>query len=101
MDAHEQYQAWLDEKERELRWLIERRTASLEIRYYLLFLLIANHRYAKALRMCREILALRPDDHMALTWSCRLVQRVAGARRRKRRRPNPIRRWRGSCREPW
>ncbi|MER3422740.1 MAG: hypothetical protein C4293_05450 [Nitrospiraceae bacterium] len=63
------YDDWLDEEERKLRWLIGRQPKAVELRCYLVFLLVANQRYAKALKECEEILKISPSNLMALVWN--------------------------------
>ena len=69
------YETWFREEERKLRWLIERLPTSLELRYYLVFSLLANNQYAKALEECRSILELTPDNVMARWWASALEGR--------------------------
>lgn len=63
------YSARLNDEEAKLRWLMSRQPGSLELAYYLIFLLAANARYDKALEECRRVLKSRPDDMIARVWS--------------------------------
>lgn len=58
-----------------LRWLITRQPAAVELRYYLLFMLVAHKRYAKAAEECRRILASHPNDMIAQFWLAKLKER--------------------------
>lgn len=62
------YESWLNEEERKLRWLILRLPGSMELQYYLVFLLAANQRHMKALRECERMLAADPDNFVARWW---------------------------------
>lgn len=66
------------EEERKLRWLICRQGRTRELRYYLLFLLLAHRRYAKALKECDAILAIAQDDPVASLWKESLQRKRAG-----------------------
>ena len=55
-----------------LRWLIRRQPSAVELRYYLLFMLMAHKRYAQAAEECRRILAGRPQDMVAQQWLTKL-----------------------------
>ena len=62
------YEARIAEEEAKLRWLIVRQPGNRELVYYLIFLLVANHRYMKALVECRRVLEAHPDDVVAHLW---------------------------------
>jgi len=62
------YQARLAEEETKLRWLITRQPRSRELSYYLIFLLTANERYARAIEECRRVLETYPGDVIAHMW---------------------------------
>jgi hypothetical protein len=70
------------EEERKLRWLISplcRQGRTRELRYYLLFLLLAHRQYAKALKECDVIpLAIAQDDPVASLWKESLQRKRAG-----------------------
>lgn len=66
------------EEERKLRWLICRQGCTRELRYYLLFLLLAHRQYAKALKECDAILAIAQDDPVASLWKESLQRKRAG-----------------------
>jgi hypothetical protein len=90
MEESRHYKAWLDEEERKLRWLIARQPGSVELRYYLVFLLLANEQCAKALKECKHILAIDPDNLIARWWIDEFhEERLPGLLRRS------YRRWRG------
>ena len=55
-----------------LRWLIRRQPSAVELRYYLLFMLMAHKRYSQAGEECRRILAGRPQDLVAQLWLTKL-----------------------------
>lgn len=57
-----------------LRWLITRQPAAIELRYYLLFMLVAHKRYAKAVEECRRILTGHPQDVIAQFWLAKLKE---------------------------
>jgi hypothetical protein len=59
----------MNDEEAKLRWLMSRQPRSVELAYYLIFLLAANARYDKALEECRRVLESRPDDLVARVWS--------------------------------
>jgi hypothetical protein len=81
--------AWVEEEEEhKLRWLINRLGTAIELRYYLIYMLVAKQRYAKALEECKRILAIAPGNLLARAWIDRM---------RTRRLPNPTRRL-GRCR---
>jgi DNA-binding SARP family transcriptional activator len=65
---HPSYAARQDEEEAKLRWLIARHPGSLELAYYLIFLLAANERYEKALEECRRVLSVHPEDLIVRVW---------------------------------
>ncbi len=56
------YEARIAEKEAKLQWLIARHPGSHELAYYLIFLLLANEQYTKALVECRRVLVAYPGD---------------------------------------
>lgn len=56
-----------------LRWLIKRQPAAVELRYYLVFMLVAHKRYLKAVEECRRILAGHPQDVIAQLWLSKLM----------------------------
>jgi len=91
MDDGSSYKECINEEECKLRWLITRQAAAVELRYYLVFLLVANQQYAKALKECQGILAIAPDNLIARVWTDALHrERMPGfiwrcARRRQRR----------------
>ncbi len=68
MDDKKEYRAWFVEEERKLRWLICRHPATLELHYYLVFMLLAHQRWAEAAHECEEILGKHPQDFMAQAW---------------------------------
>ena len=53
------------EKKATLRWLIACQPRSLELSYYLLFLLTANGKDEEAMEECLRILKRSPDDQTA------------------------------------
>lgn len=57
-----------------LRWLITRQPAAIELRYYLLFMLVAHERYSKAIEECRRILAEHSQDMVAQFWLTKLKE---------------------------
>lgn len=73
MEQKSRYQAQIADEETKLRWLITRQPGSLELRYYLLFLLVANElvaneRSAQAIKECERILEDHPGDVIAQVW---------------------------------
>ena len=62
------YEARIAEEETKLRWLIARHSGSRELAYYLIFLLLANEQYMKALVECRRVLEAHPGDVLAQLW---------------------------------
>ena len=62
------YESGIAEEEATLRWLIARQPRSLELSYYLLFLLAANGRDGQVIEECLRILKRRPDDQIAHMW---------------------------------
>ncbi|MEX5215832.1 MAG: hypothetical protein NW703_16955 [Nitrospiraceae bacterium] len=90
------YRAQIDEEETRLRRLISRHPGSRSLSTYLIFLLAANDRYAAAIRECRRILRLYPEDPVALLWKevVRLRWHEADRRQRIRRSLRRGRRWR-------
>ncbi|HXF93916.1 MAG TPA: hypothetical protein VNK46_14280 [Nitrospiraceae bacterium] len=93
-----QYQMHLADEEAKLRWLITRQPGSVELRYYLLFLLVANRCHIQAAKECERILAHRPDDVIAGAWMATLARRLAFERVRhaiRRRRKSRGHRWWG------
>ncbi|MEW6246886.1 MAG: hypothetical protein AB1555_09270 [Nitrospirota bacterium] len=96
------YQIQIADEETKLRWLISRQPGSLELRYYLLFLLVANRRYMQAAKECARILERHSDDVIARIWMAALGRRLLLAqvrraiRRRRKRRGNRL--WRHVCR---
>ena len=59
------YEAWLKSQETLLRRLINRNSAVIQYRYFLVFLLLANRRYGTAREECARILNIYPNTHMA------------------------------------
>lgn len=57
-----------------LRWLITRQPAAVELRYYLVFMLVAQARYSKAAEECRRILREHPQDVLAQFWLEKLTR---------------------------
>jgi hypothetical protein len=72
MTDHDQYELKYLAEVAKLRWLIRRQPAAVELRYYLLFMLIAHGRYLKAAEECRRILASHPQDTLARLWLAKL-----------------------------
>ncbi len=72
MEQKSQYKAQIADEETKLRWLITRQPSSLELRYYLLFLLVTHEQYAKAIKECERILEDHPDDLIAQLWMAAL-----------------------------
>ena len=62
------YEVRIAEEETKLRWLIARHPKSRELVYYLIFLLLANEQYTKALVECRRVLEAHPGDVVAHLW---------------------------------
>lgn len=62
------YESRIAEEEATLRWLIARQPRSLELSYYLLFLLAAHGRDEDAMGECLRILKKSPDDQIAHRW---------------------------------
>lgn len=93
------YQARIAEEETKLRWLITRQPRSRELSYYLIFLLTANERYARAFEECRRVLEAYPGDVVARMWRELIHLRWRRSLRRliSRRHFNRDRRW---CRIP-
>jgi len=94
---HRSYAARLDDEETKLRWLMSRHPGSLELSYYLIFLLAANARDALAFEECRRVLEAHPDDLIARVWSelLRLRRlpytcRQTSQRTRRNRRPRRL-----------
>ena len=58
------YKARIAEEEDKLRWLVARHPSNRELSYYLIFLLAANEKYAKAIEECRRVLRSIP-----MIWS--------------------------------
>lgn len=58
-----------------LRWLIRRQPSAVELRYYLLFMLLAHERHSKAVEECQRILAGHPQDMIAQFWLTKLKGR--------------------------
>ena len=59
------YESRIAEEEATLRWLIARQPRSLELSYYLLFLLAANGKDEETIEEYRRILKKSPDDQIA------------------------------------
>lgn len=93
MEQKSRYKAQITDEETKLRWLITRQPSSVELRYYLLFLLVANERYVKASKECEQILENHPDDFIAQVWMgvLRRQQIVAHVRPSLRRRHQTVR----------
>jgi DNA-binding SARP family transcriptional activator len=89
------YRARIDEEEARLRQLISRHPDSRSLSVYLIFLLAANDRCTAAIRECRRILRLYPEDPVALLWKelIRLRWHEVARRRRIRRSVHRDRRW--------
>ena len=62
------YESRIAEEEATLRWLIARQTRSLELSYYLLFLLAANGKDEQAIEECLRILKRWLNDQIAHIW---------------------------------
>ncbi|HSA61109.1 MAG TPA: hypothetical protein VLE03_02620 [Nitrospiraceae bacterium] len=62
------YESRIADEEAKLRWLIARHPGIRELSYYLIFLLAAHERYAKALEECRRVLESHPGDVVARMW---------------------------------
>lgn len=90
------YQARIAEEEAKLRWLIARQPGNRELSYYLIFLLAAHERYARALEECRRVLETHPGDVVARMWRELIRFRWLHFPRRlaSRRRVSRERRWR-------
>jgi hypothetical protein len=95
---HPSYSARLEEEEAKLRWLISRHPGSLELAYYLIFLLAANARYEEAFEECRRVLDAHPDDLIVRVWrelirlrrrrrGCESIAQRTPSRRRRQRLP--------------
>ena len=56
-----------------LRRLIKRQPAAVELRYYLVCMLVAHKRYSKAVEECRRILVRHPQDVIAQCWLAQLM----------------------------
>ena len=89
------YESRIAEEEATLRWLIARQPRSLELSYYLLFLLAANGRDEQAMEECLKILKRCPDDQIACMWreAIRLRWYRSARRRVSTRRVARNRRW--------
>lgn len=59
------YESRIAEEETTLHWPIARQPRSLELSYYLLFLLAANGRDEEVMEECPRILKKSPDDQIA------------------------------------
>jgi hypothetical protein len=90
------YEARIAEEETKLHWLIARHPGCHELAYYLIFLLLANERYTKALVECRRVLEAHPDDVVAQMWRelTYLRWRYLPRRRTSSRQFNRHHRWR-------
>lgn len=66
------YELKLLDEVAKLRWLITRQPAAVELRYYLVFMLVAQARYSKAAEECRRILRRYPQDVLAQFWLAKL-----------------------------
>lgn len=103
MEESDVYKVVLKEEEQKLRWLIARQGATLELRYYLVFLLVANQQYARALNESERILAMNPDNVIAQAWSETLRGKwfpgcnVETAHRNRSAMQGRMRGWRHSC----
>ena len=75
MADHDPYRLKFLDEVAKLRWLIQRQPAAVELRYYLLFMLIAHKRYPQASEECRRILAGHPQDILAQLWLAKLKGR--------------------------
>ena len=62
------YESRIAEEEATLRRLIARQPRSLELSYYLLFLLAANGKDEQAIEECLRILKQCPDDQITHRW---------------------------------
>ena len=94
LQSHPVYASSLAEEEAKLRWLAARQPDSRELRYYLVFMLIAHGHDMKALTECRKILDRHPEDVVARTWRQLLLAKWQQfPRRAMRRRPVKTSRW--------
>lgn len=62
------YESRIAEEEAKLRWLMAHHPGIRELSDYLIFLLAAHKRYAKALEECRRLLETHPGDVVARMW---------------------------------
>jgi hypothetical protein len=90
------YEIRIAEEEMKLRWLIARQPGNRELAYYLIFLLVANEQYRKALVECRRVLKAHPGDVVAHLWRelIHLRWRFSPRRRKSSRQCNRHHRWR-------
>lgn len=72
MTDHDLYELTFLNEVAKLRWLIRRQPAAVELRYYLLFMLIGHKRHSQAAEECRRILAGHPQDMLAQFWLTKL-----------------------------
>lgn len=68
--------ASMENEEDKLRWMIQRYENLIELRYYLVFLLVADGRYGPALSECKKVLGLDPANRIALAWQHILAERL-------------------------
>jgi len=60
-----EYRFWVEQQEHMLRVLIERSPTTIEVRYFLILLLIARKSYKKAHKECQRILRMYPHNSLA------------------------------------
>jgi predicted transporter len=90
------YEAWVNSQETMLRRLINRNCTVIQYRYFLVFLLLASHKFGKAREECERILNIYPDNLMAKTVMSKLLIRAGNhVQRRYRRNQSNLRR--GKC----
>lgn len=68
MKLNGNYKAVMEEEEEKLRWMIRRHRKLIELRYYLIFLLVASRRYRQAAWECKKVLALDRGNQIATAW---------------------------------
>lgn len=83
------YAAWVNSQEAMLRRLINRNCTMIHYRYFLVFLLLANHRFGKAREECERILNIYPDNLMAKTVMSKFRIRAGNHVRRRYPRAQP------------
>ena len=72
MTDHDLYELKFLNEVAKLRWLITRQPAAVELRYYLVFMLVTQARYSKAEEECLRILNGHPQDVIAQFWLTKL-----------------------------